>query len=138
MAEPAGSSRPLSVGLRWSLAIVTVAVAGLLTTGPGGERLFPEPPERFVHGVTLLYAAGVLTGWLGGVGPGVLAAGLVGWLSVRRGRTEDALRASRDELELRVQSRTADLTQSNQHLQAEIAARTRAEVTLREQAELLD
>ncbi len=173
MAEPARSSRPLSVGLRWSLAIVTVAVAGLLTTGPGGERLFPEPPERFVHGVTLLYAAGVLTGWLGGVGPGVLAAvlaaivvdlfitpplysisldfdlalrlavfvlsaGLVGWLSVRRRRTEDALRASRDELELRVQSRTADLTQSNQHLQAEIAARTRTEVTLREQAELLD
>ena len=51
---------------------------------------------------------------------------------------EDALRLSRDELEVRVEARTADLTRSNAQLHAEIAARTRAEETLREQAALLD
>ena len=165
--------RRLPVALRWGLAVVSVAVAAALTTGPGGEHLFPEPPERFVHGVTLLYAAGVLSAWLGGVGPGLLAAllaavvvdvfitpplyaitldfdfflrtvlfalsaVLVGWLCARRRRMEDALRLSRDELEVRVQERTADLTRSNDQLHAEIAARTRAEETLREQAALLD
>ena len=173
MAEVPTRPRRLPVSLRWGLAVVSVAVAAALTTGPGGERLFPEPPERFVHGVTLLYAAGVLSAWLGGMGPGVLAALLaavvvdifitpplysitldfdfflrvalfalsallVGWLSVRRRRMEDAIRLSRDELEVRVQERTADLTRSNERLQAEIAARARAEETLREQAALLD
>ncbi len=173
MAEVPAPPRRLPVALRWGLAVVSVAVAAALTTGPGGERLFPEPPERFVHGVTLLYAAGVLSAWLGGVGPGLLAAllavavvdifitpplsaitvdldfflriavfalsaVLVGWLSARRRRMEDALRLSRDELEVRVQERTADLTRSNDQLHAEIVARTRAEETLREQAALLD
>ncbi|HWP75697.1 MAG TPA: DUF4118 domain-containing protein, partial [Methylomirabilota bacterium] len=54
--------------------MASVAVAAALTTGPGGERLFPEAPERFVHGVTLLYSAAVLSAWLGGMGPGLLAA----------------------------------------------------------------
>ena len=67
-----------------------------------------------------------------------LSALLVGWLSARRQGMEDALRRSRDELEIKVQERTADLMRSNQHLHAEIAARTRAEGTLREQAALLD
>ncbi|HEX6080839.1 MAG TPA: ATP-binding protein [Methylomirabilota bacterium] len=159
--------------LRWGLAVASVGVAAALTTGPGGEWLFPEPPERFVHGVTVLYSAAVLTAWLGGRGPGVLAAVLaaavidwcitpplysvsidfhlalriavfalsallVGWLSERRRRMEDALRLSRDQLELRVQERTADLTHSNKRLAAEIAARARVEDTLREQAALLD
>src|SRR5262245_39388121 len=173
MPPPACRPRRLPTGYRWALAVGSVAVAAVLTTGPGGERLFPEPPERFVHGVTLLYAAGVLSAWLGGVGPGLLAALLaavvvdlfitpplysltldfdfllrialfalsallVGWLSVRRRRMEDALRLSRDRLEERVRERTADLTRSNQQLHAEVAARTRAEETLREQAALLD
>ena len=48
MAEvPAPPRRPDF--LRWGLAVLSVAVAAALTTGPGGERLFPEPPERFVH-----------------------------------------------------------------------------------------
>ena len=73
MANPARPFRhPAS--LRWALAVLSVAVAALLTTGPGGERLFPEAPERFVHGVTLLYAAAILSAWLGGRGPGVFAA----------------------------------------------------------------
>ena len=172
MATPARPSR-LPVSLRWALAVASVAVAAALTTGPGGERLFPEAPERFVHGVTLLYSAAVLSAWLAGMGPGLLAALLavvvvdwfitpplysitldfdfglriavfalsallVGWLSERRRRTEDALRLSRDELEVRVQARTADLSRSNTRLEAEIGARVRVEETLREQAALLD
>src|SRR3984893_12346322 len=172
MATPARPSR-LPVSLRWALAVASVAVAAALTTGPGGERLFPQAPERFVHGVTLLYSAAVLSAWLGGMGPGLLAALLavvvvdwfitpplysisldfafglriavfalsallVGWLSERRRRTEDALRLSRDELEARVQARTADLSRSNTRLEAEIGARVRVEETLREQAALLD
>ena len=73
MGPPARPSR-LPVSLRVTLAVASVAVAAALTTGPGGERLFPEAPERFVHGVTLLYAAAVLSAWLGGMGPGLLAA----------------------------------------------------------------
>jgi two-component system sensor kinase FixL len=170
MATPARPSR-LPASLRVALAVASVAVAAALTTGPGGERLFPEAPERFVHGVTLLYAAAVLSAWLGGIGPGLLAALLaavvvdwfitpplysisldfglriavfalsallVGWLSERRRRTEHALRLSRDELEARVQARTADLSRSNTRLEAEIGARVRVEETLREQAALLD
>lgn len=173
MAAAAGPTREPSAALRYGLALGSVAIAAALTTGPGGERLFPEPPERFVHGVALLYAAAILSAWLGGRGPGVLAALLaavvidvfitpplysitldfdfvlrisvfalsallVGWLSVRRRRVEDALRLSRDQLEERVQERTADLTRSNQQLHAEVTARVRAEETLREQAALLD
>ncbi|HKA62394.1 MAG TPA: ATP-binding protein [Methylomirabilota bacterium] len=173
MAPPARSPRSASATFRYGLAIGSVALAAAITTGPGGERLFPEPPERFVHGVTFLYAAAILSAWLGGRGPGALAALLaalvvdifitpplysitldwdfllrilvftlsallVGWLSVRRHRTEEALRLSRDQLEQRVAERTADLTRSNEQLHAEIAARARAEETLREQAALLD
>jgi hypothetical protein len=55
MVKVPAPPRPLPVALRWGLAVVNVAAAAALTTGPGGEHLFPEPPERFVHGVTLLY-----------------------------------------------------------------------------------
>src|SRR5262245_52447729 len=76
MAPPARSPRSpsASAAFRYGLAVGSVALAAVLTTGPGGELLFPEPPERFVHGVTLLYAAAILSAWLGGRGPGTLAA----------------------------------------------------------------
>jgi PAS domain S-box-containing protein len=67
-----------------------------------------------------------------------LSALLISWLSDRRRRAEAALRQARDELESRVQERTAELTRTNARLQAEIAERTRAEAALREQASLLD
>lgn len=44
-----------------------------------------------------------------------------------RKRAEDELRAARDELELRVRERTAELAQSNEELRAEIARRRRSE-----------
>src|SRR5919197_5695329 len=56
-----------------------------------------------------------------------LSALLISWLSDRRKRAEAALRQARDELEARVHGRTAELTRTNEQLQAEIAERTRAE-----------
>jgi len=52
-----------------------------------------------------------------------------------RKRAEEALRQSRDELDLRVQDRTADLSQANELLLAEIAERRRVEAELRSSEE---
>ncbi|UCG13918.1 MAG: PAS domain S-box protein [Deltaproteobacteria bacterium] len=49
-----------------------------------------------------------------------------------RKQAEDALRRAHDELELRVEERTAELLEANQHLVREIEERTRAEGALRE------
>jgi PAS domain S-box-containing protein len=67
-----------------------------------------------------------------------LSALLISWLSDRRKRAEAALRRARDELEARVQERTAELTRANERLREEIAERKRAEAALRERANLLD
>lgn len=55
----------------------------------------------------------------------------------RRKQAEEALREARDELELRVKERTADLVAANRQLQREIAERKRAEGELREAHQLL-
>ena len=52
-----------------------------------------------------------------------------------RKRMEEALRAARDELELRVEERTAALATANQALRTEIAERKQAEETLRDSEE---
>jgi PAS domain S-box-containing protein len=157
---------------RYVLALACLAVA-LLITGLLERMFHTELLERSVNGVALVYGAVVFSAWLGGIGPGLLAAVLgvlavgyfltpplyvfdldvhdlprlvvfalsallVGWLSDRSRRVEDALRRSYDELEVRVDERTADLVRSNQQLQTEADARKRAEETLREQAALLD
>ena len=67
-----------------------------------------------------------------------LSAVLVSSWSVARKRAETLLQQARDEQEAKVQERTADLKQSNEKLQAEIAERGRMEATLRERADLLD
>ena len=48
----------------------------------------------------------------------------------KRKRAEEALRQARDELERRVRSRTAELTQANSVLRREIAERQQAEAQL--------
>ncbi|VVB87536.1 Chemotaxis protein CheY [uncultured archaeon] len=55
-----------------------------------------------------------------------------------RKQAEEALRKSHDELEIRVQERTAELKEANIELETEIAERRRAEELIREQAALLD
>jgi two-component system sensor kinase FixL len=63
---------------------------------------------------------------------------LVSSWSAAKGRAETLLRRARDELEARVQERTAELRQSNEQLKTEIAERERVEEVLRKQAHLLD
>ena len=57
---------------------------------------------------------------------------------IERKRAESALQKAHNELELRVQERTAELATANKELQAEISERSRAEQKIREQAALLD
>jgi C4-dicarboxylate-specific signal transduction histidine kinase len=54
-------------------------------------------------------------------------AAIVGWFSSLRKQAETALQRARDNLQLRVEERTADLKQTNEQLLAEIAERRRAE-----------
>jgi len=55
-----------------------------------------------------------------------------------RKRTEEELRRSRDELEIKVQERTAELRNINAALQIEIDERERAEKALKEQSKILE
>jgi C4-dicarboxylate-specific signal transduction histidine kinase len=62
---------------------------------------------------------------------------VVGWFSSWRRKAEAALRHARDELQIRVEERTAELRQANEQLLAEMAERKRAEDAYYEaQAEL--
>ncbi|MFQ5869002.1 MAG: PAS domain S-box protein, partial [Candidatus Zixiibacteriota bacterium] len=54
-----------------------------------------------------------------------------------RKKAEEALRKAHDELEIRVQERTAELVRANEDLQAEIAERKRVEDALRLQSEIV-
>jgi two-component system, cell cycle sensor histidine kinase and response regulator CckA len=55
----------------------------------------------------------------------------VGMLFKERLRTEEVIRASRDQLDARVRERTFELAQANDQLQAEIVERKRAEVEIK-------
>ena len=68
-----------------------------------------------------------------------LLSGLLAcWITVQRRRAEEKLKEARDELEARVEERTADLQRASEGLQAEVAERKRGEEALRERANLLD
>jgi two-component system, LuxR family, sensor kinase FixL len=66
------------------------------------------------------------------------SAFLISSWSVGKSRPDSLIRRARLEPERIIQERSADLVQSNDRLQAEIAERGRAEILLREQSHLLD
>ena len=67
-----------------------------------------------------------------------VSAVLVSSWSAARKRAETSLQRARDELEAKVEERTAELSQSNEQLRTEIAERTQVEEALRRQANLLE
>jgi C4-dicarboxylate-specific signal transduction histidine kinase len=67
----------------------------------------------------------------------VASALFVSWLSGEQRRAKDSLQQARDELDARVQQRTAELKQTNERLEAEIAERKiTQEALIRAQAEV--
>jgi len=102
--------------------LVAVILATLLL-----DFYFVSPVQRFALQVSdLPYLAQF-----------VLPALLSGWFTSKRKEAETALRDARDQLDVKVQERTAQLLKTNAQLQAEIAERERAEAAVhRTQADL--
>jgi C4-dicarboxylate-specific signal transduction histidine kinase len=136
---------PLSIALRYGLALISVAAAlGLAQTFLHFH--LPQPFTAFA------LSAIAVTFWYGGTGPGILAAVLASLVRTYFFEPEAnavsrllydlvflvfALLMSqgtraRNELEARVAERTADLTRANEELTLEIAERKQAEADLRE------
>jgi PAS domain S-box-containing protein len=87
---------------------------------------------------TPLHTFSVEIGHVRRLGVFSLLAAFFATISAAQRRAERALRIAHDEMEGRVQERTAELRQTNEQLQAEIAERRRAEEVLRQQANLLE
>lgn len=148
------------VGFRYLIAILLVALAWVVTTTL--RHLIDAPSFQ----TPFFVCAIVLSSWIGGGGPGVVAtlfsifaiefsfteprftfgvtwsevpkftvffaAGVfISMLARRQRRDEEALLVARENLEEKVQERTADLETANEKLTGEIAERTRAENELR-------
>src|SRR5438132_3784863 len=60
----------------------------------------------------------------------LVSAASISWLSGRQRRAEESLRQARDELELKVEERTAELRRINEELRAEITERKNVEGAL--------
>jgi PAS domain S-box-containing protein len=149
--------RITSVVLRYGLAVLSVATALMIKEL---LRNYFDPTPN-----SLFFCAVVLSSWVGGLGPGLLASALsvvlidyhfespyytlelgaedlprmavfflsaasISWLSASQKRARESLRRARDELELKVQERTAQFQRINEELRAEIAERKNAEVAL--------
>src|ERR1700738_4592030 len=139
-------ARPaVSVALRYGLAVVSVAAA----LGFAQAFLYFHLPQPFT---AFALSAIAITYWYGGTMPGILAALLS--LVVRGYYFEPEISTAsrifydlvflifallmtritrtRNELEVRVAERTAELTQANKELKLEIAERQQAEENLRQ------
>ena len=155
---------PVSRGVRFGLAVTLVALALGLTLLL--QSVVSTAGYIFFYAAVLASAwfAGPWSGWLAvilstlaveyffippfhsfGVNREFLpvfiefaaSSAIVGWFSSWRKRTEAELRYARDELQLRVGERTAELRHTNEQLLAEMAERKRAEDAYYEaQAEL--
>src|SRR5271166_2607658 len=133
-----------SVALRYGLALISIAAA----LGLARVSLYLHLPQPFA---ALALSAIAITFWYGGTNPGILAALLS--LIVRDFFFEPEINTvsrvlyslvfliftlvmirvtrARNDLELRVAERTAELTRANKALELEIAERKRAETELR-------
>ena len=140
------TARPaLSVAVRYGLALVWVAAA----LGLAQAFLYFHLPQPFT---AFALSAIAITFWYGGTKPGILAALLSSLArsyffepeinTVSRVLYDlvflifallmTRVARARNELEVRVAERTAELTRSNEDLKLEIAERNRAEAELRE------
>src|ERR1700675_1421124 len=133
-----------SFAVRYGLAVVSVAVAA----GLAQAFLYFHLPLAFS---AFALSAIAITFWYGGTKPGILAAVLSalvrsyifepGINSISRVLYDlvflvfallmTGVTRARDELEVRVAERTAELTRANEELKLEIAERKRAEAELR-------
>jgi len=134
-----------SAALRYGLSLVLIGIA----FGLSRAFLYFHMPLPFT---SLALCAIAITFWYGGIRPGILAASLAAFLRffffeggqpVISRLIYDLIfvvfavlmtRAtrSRDELEVRVSERTADLTDANESLKDEIAERRRTEEKLKQ------
>jgi signal transduction histidine kinase/CheY-like chemotaxis protein len=136
------------------ITILAIAPGGLLVPllrdpGPAGliaRRLMPVPmilPLLTMLVRAGLHRSGIIDGAIGGTvytAVDVLAAVGILWFCGRkvmavdalRCRAEEELRQSRDDLDIRVQLRTHELTQANRLLAVEIANRHRAQAELQQ------
>jgi len=159
-----GSRRPASAILRSGLAVTLVAAALGLTLLL--QNVFSTAGYLFFYAAVVASAwfGGKWSGWLAVILSALAveyyfmapirsfglsreslpifiefsaSALIVGWFSSWRRQAEAELRYARDELQLRVEERTAELKQTNRQLLAEMAERKRAEEAYYEaQAEL--
>ena len=148
--------RPLRTLLGYAVAVIAVGAAAVATLGLGSAM--KHTPTLFFCSVILSsWFGGVWPGVLAAVLsaialdyyfiPPLYALGIgleeapdmivfvssaifVSWLNGEQKRAKDSLRQARDELDARVQERTAELKQSNEQLKAEIAERKIAEDNL--------
>ncbi len=117
------------VGLRLGAAFCLLAAVLFVVGWQGVRHLRPLDREMLF----LIILAGLMT-------VAIAVYGTVGVTreAARRRRVEEALRQSNDQLEQRIQQRTAELERTNRALQAELTERRRIELQLRMQTTALD
>lgn len=109
-----------------SALLYAVLAGGFFLLDLGIDRLFRAEPESHLPHI-ILAALVMLASYI-----------LLNRAMKTRRRAEAVLRQARDELAVRVNERTAELQQTNEALQAEIAERQRVEKALREANQRLE